>query len=214
MLILAYIAFLFGAFWVAVGMYRGRDPWRFLGALVAGASFAHIGWIVLQDSSAVAPPRALLDLTTGYSILFFPLGPLLLSRRDPAAWKNLPLALAVARAGCWWTGCCRGVDTAWGNHPMVLYEIFLMALLYLLLRTIPRQSVGWVFLLGFGSARLVIEPFRISSATLVPVEWLAGSWVVVAMIWAIGSARGLDPTLSSLSGCGGIGSSGHGSTSH
>ena len=186
---LGYVAWLLAAFWVAVGFYRGRDPFGFLAAVVAGAAFAHMGWLALHLHVVAEPMRALVDVTTGYSVLAFPLGVLLFSRRDADAWRALPLALAVARVGCLVSECCAGRPTSWGNHPAPLYEIVLLVLLSQLLGKFPREAAGWAFLLGFGSIRLAVEPLRIPPEAAVPPAVLAGCWVAVALAWAIARAR-------------------------
>jgi len=203
----AYLAFLFAAFWVAVGLYRGRHPWQFLASLVAGAGFAHLGWLALHAHTLADPQSALLDLTTGFSVLLFPLGPLLISRWDPDAWMSLPLALAVARLGCLASGCCGGLDAAWGTHPTPLYEVLCFVSLFPLVRRAPREYAGAVFLAAFGVIRLVIEPFRMSSATLVSPALLASAWVLVAIVRSRAVCRRFGPRMGSLailgsSGCG------------
>ncbi len=193
---IAYVACLFGALWVAVGFYRGRHPWRFLAARVAGACFAHLGWLALHAPDLADPQRALLDLTAGYSVLLFPLGPMLFSRGDPEAWGVLPLALAVARVGCLASGCCWGPEASWGSQPTPIYEIVLLALLFVLLRRVPRESAGWLFLLSFGVVRLLIEPLRTPSATLVSPALVASGWIVVGLVWALARRRRFTPGLS------------------
>ena len=112
---------LFGAFWTAIALYARRSPSpkrvRFIGALGLGAVFAHLGWAVLHVPAVAAHPLALLDLTRGLTVLFVPLG-LLLLERSAAAFASLPLALAVARLGCLAAGCCHGA----AGEPTPVYE--------------------------------------------------------------------------------------------
>ncbi len=190
---------LFGAFWAAVLSYRGDRPVRFVGGLALGAFFAHLGWALLHWP-VPGGARGLLD-PTGFTVLFLPLGLVLLAP-GAAAWRALPRALAVARAGCMAGGCCGGIAAPWGGlHPTPLYEIASLLLLHLGLRRLPDRWVGPAFLAGFGLLRLLVEPWRAPPALGEPwiaAAWIAGCWVAVGLVWgarrllvtAAGSARG------------------------
>jgi hypothetical protein len=183
--------FLFAAFWTAVFLYRGDRPLRLLVGLALGAGLTHAGWALLHWNVVQNHPRALLDPSFGYCVLFFPLGPLLLAR-DAATWRALPLALAVARVGCLAAGCNHGVATSWGAHPTALYEIALWLALHAALRRPRVDSAGPAFLAGFGAVRLAVEPWRTSPTlgepTLAP-ELLAVAWLAGGLVW--GGARRL-----------------------
>ncbi|GAG34308.1 unnamed protein product, partial [marine sediment metagenome] len=161
------------AFWVAVMMYRGRAPLRFVAGLVLGALFAHLGWALLRVDVIAARPSLLLDPGTGYCVLFVPLGMFL-----AAPWREgwvdveaflagalatLPLALATARLGCLLLGCCDGAGTGrvWpSRHPVALYDMTGLTLLHLVLSRAPQPFVPPAFCVGFGGLRLLLEPLR------------------------------------------------------
>ena len=107
------------AFQVAVWRYEGDRPLGFLCGLVSGAALAHFGWALLSWEAARSARWVWLDPSVGYCVLFVPLGVLVFTR-SPAAFRALPLAFAVARAGCLAAGCCGGR----GGFPMPLFEIW------------------------------------------------------------------------------------------
>jgi hypothetical protein len=182
------------AFWTALFLYTRRAgaarPIRFACALALGAALAHAGWLLLHAPvtfpALVARPALLLDPSLGFCVLFLPLGPLLFER-SPAAFASLPLALAVARAGCLAAGCCHGTATsaAWapgGLHPAGLYEIAgLLAMHAAVSRAEPRLAAPLV-LGGMGALRLLIDPLRAPpplGAPLVAPSALAAGWLAV-----------------------------------
>jgi hypothetical protein len=182
---------LFGAFWTAIALYARRspspEPLRFVGALGLGAVFAHLGWAVLHWPAIAAQPSAPLDPARGLTVLFVPLG-LLLLERSPAAFASLPLALAVARLGCLATGCCHGPE----GEPTPLYEIGGLVVLYGVIRHLSARSLTPAVLAGFGLIRLATEPIRAMPPLgdpLVPVAWIAAAWVTGGAMLAIASAR-------------------------
>lgn len=182
------------AFWVAVVLYRGERPIRFVGGLLLGAAFAHLGWAVLHWSVVGHHPQALLDPSIGYCVLFFPLGPLLAAPQS-ATWRVLPLALAVARLGCLFGGCCQGIPAAWGTHPTALYEIVLLIGLHVSLSRAPNSLAAPCFLLGFGLIRLVLDPLRALPPLGAPAfapSTVAACWATLGLLWTfvrVGSAR-------------------------
>jgi hypothetical protein len=182
---------LFGAFWTAIAFYAQRSPSpapaRFVGALGLGAVFAHLGWAVLHWPAVAAHPSALLDPARGLTLLFVPLG-LLLMERSPAAFASLPLAFAVARLGCLATGCCHGPE----GEPTPLTEIGGLVVLHGVTRRLPARSVTPGVLAGFGLIRLATEPLRATpplGEPLVPAAWIAAAWIAGGGMLAIGSAR-------------------------
>lgn len=178
------VVLLFAALWTAVALYRGPEPCRFALALALGAMATHLGWALLHWPEAREHPAALLDPTLGYSVLFFPIGPLLLAP-GAATWRALPLALAVARVGCLVAGCCGGVRGSFGNHPTPVYEIALLLLLHVALRSTPEPRSTGVFLLGFGLVRWIVEPFRAPPPLGEPAlsaAAIAGAWMGLGLI--------------------------------
>jgi hypothetical protein len=183
----ARIVCLVAAFWTALALYRGDRPLRFVGALAAGAALTHLGWAALYWPIVRDYPRSILDPEAGQSVLFLPLGLLLLAR-DPAAWRVLPIALAVARLGCVAAGCCRGVPAPWGVHPIALYEVSLLVGLHVALRRLGARWVAPSFLLAFGLARLATDSLRAMPPLGPPAvapSLLAGLWVLGGVGWGV-----------------------------
>ena len=183
------------AFWTALFLYTRRArpvrSLRFACALGLGAALAHAGWLLLHAPlvwpAIRARPGLLIDPSLGFSVLFAPLGPLLLER-SAAAFASLPMALAVARLGCLAAGCCHGTPTAmpWalaGLHPTALYEIAgLLALHGVVSRADPRFSAPLV-LGGIGALRLLIDPLRAAppfGAPLFAPGAVAAGWLAIA----------------------------------
>ena len=189
------IAWLFGAFWTAVFLF-GRHPeagghLRFLAGLVLGAIFAHLGWALLHGPAVQEHPWAILDPTVGYSVLFAPLGMLLLTR-SAAAFAALPLAFAVARLGCLAAGCCHGTN----GEPTPLVEIAGLVALHFIVRRLPARWVVPAVLAGFGLVRLAVEPWRALpplGAPLVPAAAIAAAWLGVALGIGVLRAAGTRP---------------------
>jgi hypothetical protein len=186
------LALLCAAFWTAVLRYRGERPQRFVAGLGLGAVAGHLGWAALHAPEVWAHPWVLLDPAVGSCVLFVPLGPLL-CERSAAAFRTLPLALAVARLGCITGGCCRGTPTAlpWalgGLHPTPLYEIAGLLMLHAASRGVSDgRLVHWV-LGGLGLVRLVVDPLRAAPALgqpLVPGAWIAGAWIVLSLVCVV-----------------------------
>ena len=200
---------LLAAFWVAVVTHarrapRTRDAGRFVVGLGVGAARARLGWVALY-ADRVEHVSAVLDPSLGFSILFVPLGPLLLapwapSRRGPylaAAFGALPLAFATARLGCLVAGCCHGVETtlAWGLpggertlHPVQVYELGGWLVVYAATRGVPERWVAPLVLAGFGAMRLLLEPLRAPpplGMPLLSVEWIATAWLLAGALLAL-----------------------------
>lgn len=187
------------SFWTVVFLVKDeiasrQDALRLIASLSLGAGFAHLG------SALVGPSRA----ATGFSILFVPLGVLLVgaasgsprerSRFLHASLPALPPAFALARAGCLLTGCCLGattgvpwaVDSPNGSrevHPFALYEITLLMALHGLLRAVPSHFRAGLSLSGMGLIRIVLEPLRSPTAgePLVSASWIAGAWMLLGI---------------------------------
>lgn len=176
-------AFLFAAFWTGVARYRGERPLRFVAGLGLGALLAHVGWRLLQADPARDPLAAGLDPAAGFSLLFVPLG-LLVCERSAAALRALPLALAVARAGCLAAGCCAGPH----GEPVPALEIAGWIALHVAARRAPDSAVAPLVLAGFGALRLLLEPLRAAPSLgppVVPVEALAAAWLVLGLALAL-----------------------------
>jgi hypothetical protein len=199
------IVFLLASFWVALQAFRRCHPTpgesiRFVLGLGLSALLAHLGWAALHLDALRAQPWAILDLSTGFTVLAVPLG-LQLSgwgagpRHLSAALGALPLALVTARAGCLFQDCCSGIPTglSWPlHHPTALYEMMGLALLQLGVRQLSRRErfrafvAPWV-LVGFGLIRLAVEPFRaippLGPPSISPCA-LAAGWVAVGLLVA------------------------------
>ena len=182
---------LFAAFWTAIALYARRSPSpapaRFVAALGLGAVFAHLGWAGLHWPAVAAHPSALLDPARGLTVLFVPLGFLLLER-SPAAFASLPLALAVARLGCLAVGCCHGPE----GELTPLHAIGGLIVLHGVVRRLPARWVTAAVLAGFGLIRLATEPLRAMpplGEPLVSVAWIAAAWIAGGSMLAIASAR-------------------------
>jgi len=179
---------LFGAFWMAVLSYRGARPLRFVLGLGAAALLAHLGWAVLHWEVVWEVPWARLDPSTGFCVLFAPLG-LLLVERSAAAFRALPLAFAVARAGCLAAGCCHGS----GGEPTPIYEMGGLVCLHAAMSKIADRRAIPAFCAGFGLVRLGVEPWRAIPPLGEPVispAWIAGAWVAAGIVVAFAGREG------------------------
>jgi hypothetical protein len=157
--------------------------------------------------------RAILDPTRGHSILFVPLGPLAVAgccavgrQREifrRSVLRALVPALAIARLGCLAAGCCGGVasrlpwavDATSGVgrvHPVALYELACWLLLATLLHRLPARRVAPAMLLGFGTTRLLVEPWRapppLGEPWIAP-ESIALSWLIMGAVWWVRAGR-------------------------
>jgi len=213
---------LWGAFWVAVVCCRRGERSGLALGLACGAVLAHLGWLALHADRTDLAGLLRADPLRGFSVLFVPLGPAAVAvmRRRPArrrrlliaSARSLPLALAVARAGCLVVGCCGGVPiehamafdldpndalraarpASWrAHHPVAVYEIVGWVALHGLVARAPRRFGVAVFAAGFGSLRLAVEPWRASAALgapLWPVESIAVAWIG-AGLWLGWSSR-------------------------
>jgi len=189
------------------------DGLRFVAGLGVGAILSHLGWGLLHASALVARPTALLDLSSGYSLLFVPLGALVVapwstglaaaSRFIGAAHRCLPIAFAVARLGCLLEGCCAGTPISrtpgfvsafaeLAEHPTPLYEIAGWLLLHRLLARAPALYTASLAMAGIGVVRLAVEPWRAEPALGAPAigVWVFGSaWLGLAAL-ALAATRG------------------------
>lgn len=77
----------------------------------------------------------------------------------------LPMAHAIGRLGCYFTGCCPGAD----SHPVQLYEMAGLACIsfacFVLLRRVEvgnwvRGSVFCFYGMSYGVLRFLLDPFR------------------------------------------------------
>jgi hypothetical protein len=197
---------LLAALWTAIATYRGTRPVRFVLGLVAGCISARIGWALLHLPMVAAHPGSILQESAGFTILFFPLGPLLIAR-EAATWRALPLPLAVARLGCLAAGCCGGVAAPWGVHPTPVYEAIGLVVLHFYSRAPGRAGGRSVFLIGFGLERILVEPFRASPPLGEPVVapvLVSVCWVLAGFLLRIHPGAGRQPgaRVRSNSGCG------------
>ncbi|MAI78067.1 MAG: hypothetical protein CL917_03935 [Deltaproteobacteria bacterium] len=194
--------FLSFSFWLAVWSFRGDAGGRFVLGLVLGAIFSRCGWALLHFRVWLQAPLSLWGETGGFTVLALPLGPWLMSLTFPSAaqsvlWRAnavralLP-ALALARGGCWWMGCCGGEPFLAGySHPVAAYEMIGWGILWVVLKRVPDVLASGVFFVGFGAIRWFLHPFR-SVPSLGPPEveittlalgWIA--WGVLSLLWGV-----------------------------
>lgn len=199
------------AFWIALACLP--EP-RFAAALASGALMARLGWGLLHIDRLWLAPGALFDTSGGFSVLFVPLGLLLVaayagplrSRLLSEGVRALVVGLGVARAGCIAAGCCVGMTagSAWpiaeslgGRHPVAIYELVGLVILGLALRGMASHRVAPAFALGFGMLRLVLEPLRALpplGPPLIEPAWVAGLWVCSGVAWWACASRRGDPS--------------------
>ena len=194
-----------GAFWMAIFVYlrRGGEAEsgsRFVAGLALVGASAHLGWALLHLDEVIAHPRALLNPTVGHTVLFAPLGILALApgeravreRYLAAALGSLPEAFAVARLGCLASGCCQGSFAVLGADAILLCEIAGLLALAAWTRRLPVAWVGPATLSGFGTLRLISEPFRLPpplgepliAPTALGIGWIAiGAAMALAALW-------------------------------
>lgn len=184
------------AFWVAWTLFPVDSRLRFMIGLTLGALLTRVAWAGLHFSLWLEAPWSLMDRSGGFSVLALPVGLLLVAPylsapgggqayRAAAARAVVP-ALAVARLGCVWWGCCGGRVSALGlAHPVAVYEVIFWFGLGLLLRRIPDSQAPGLWLVAFGAIRLGLEPLR-SAPPLGPpevdVSVLAGIWLGLGLL--------------------------------
>lgn len=207
---------LFGALWAALLLYGARTPegdggTRLLAGLGLSAVLAHLGWVAMNPVAALAEPALVLDPTRGVSVLFVPLGPLIvapwrgprpaLDRFLASSLGALPLSLAVARLGCLIGGCCHGVPTSmpWGIepaggevavHPTPIYEMGLLVGLHWMTRVDSAERIPGLVLAGLGAIRFALEPFRAApplGAPLVAPWLIALLWIATGLVFRVRS---------------------------
>lgn len=195
-----------GAFWAAIFEYLRRGGAaetgsRFVAGLFAAALLAHLGWALLHLDDVRAHPTVLADPFVGHSVLFAPLGTLLVApgrgsarrRYLSAGLGSLPRAFAVARLGCLAAGCCHGVASADGLDPVPVGDIAGLLLLSGLTQRLPEALVAPVTLSGFGALRLALEPLRAPpplGPPLVAPSVLAIGWIVAGAALGVAVRRG------------------------
>jgi hypothetical protein len=195
------------AFWIALLAFAARreraaSARRFAVGLALGAMLAHAGWAAMNLPLVRASPRLLADPLAGFTVLGVPLGLLAAAPwRAPRALREgwlaaalgaLPLAVAVARLGCVAAGCCHGTvsDAPWSigaRHPTALYESAAFLLLHFGVAKTPRVWVPAAALVGFGTIRLAVEPWRAPpplGPAAVPPATVAAAWIVVGLALA------------------------------
>jgi hypothetical protein len=188
--ILALIA----AFWTALAGCRPQaeaTPLRCVVALASGAAATHFGWALLHPLWIQLHPALLIRPGAGFCTLFLPLG-IGIVTRAPELWRALPHALAVARAGCVAAGCCQGTN----GEMTPLIEIAGLSMLHRELRRARPQWIVPGFLIGFGSIRLGVEPWRAPSpipGSLELAVWIALGWVLLGAGMATQLVRRADP---------------------
>lgn len=200
-----------GAFWMAVVVYlrrggRAESGSRFVAGLVLAGALAHLGWALLHLDDVAVHPRALLNPAVGHSVLFAPLGILALAPGKRAARErylavalgSLPEAFAVARFGCLARGCCQGSSAVFGAGATPLCEIVGLLALAGWTRRLTAAWVGPATLSGFGTIRLLTEPFRTPSPLGEPViapAALGIGWIVAGAVMALAALQRPRPVL-------------------
>jgi hypothetical protein len=195
-----------GAFWAAILEYLGRGGavetgLRFVAGLAAAGLLTHLGWALLYLDAVLSHPALLADPFVGQSVLFAPLGILLLapgrssarSRYLSAGLGSLPLGFAVARLGCMAAGCCHGIAGAHALDPAPLGDIAGLLALGALTRRLPDALVGPATLSGFGALRLALEPLRAPPPLGPPVvapSVLAIGWILIGSALGVAARRG------------------------
>ena len=191
------------AFWWAVLSFGGPSKIRFWMGLALGGVLARLLWAGLHFPLWFEAPWSLIDRTGGFCVLALPLGPFLLapcrstsaaarSYRAHAARALIP-ALALARMGCVWLGCCGGrVEIHGWTHPVALYEaVFWLGLACVMPRIPDRQAPGlWLF--AFGAVRLLLEPLRAAPPLGPPelrVGWIALAWLSMGLVMLVFDGR-------------------------
>jgi len=173
---------------LALALHARRAPGRgvrFALALVLGVGLARAGDALgFQDR-----PDLLLAASGGFSVLFVPLGPLVLARW-PAAFACLPLPLALARLGCLAAGCCRGV----GGEALPIVEAAGLVLLQVLLERGAGAARVALFAVGFGALRLAQTPWRPGVPGCITPEGVAALWLVGGLVALPLLPRGRDVT--------------------
>jgi hypothetical protein len=156
---------------------ESSGTWRtraFAVALAAGAAAAHLLCALLFQGAAPGDRGP-----AGASILFFPLGPLLVCRRL-SAFECLPLPLALARLGCVAAGCCRGAAGRAAPIPGGRRAGGAAR------RSAPadRRRPPGAFLLAFGLLRVVQEPWRSTpEGALATPAAVALAWTLAGALW-------------------------------
>jgi len=200
------------SFWVALIGFLWRRPdgegaLRHVVGLALGALVAHFGWTALHADRLAGVGWLGWLAPTGFSVLFVPLGPLAAAtgldreartRFLAAAFGALPLALAVARCGCWIGGCCHGIPTEmpWGVslaagttvHPTSAYEIAALLSIHLAITRISDRWIAPLVLAGVGVARLLVDPWRAGpplGPPIVPVVAIASALVAGGGVWIL-----------------------------
>lgn len=192
------------------GWVTAACVWTFLG----GMAGAYLGYFAFFWDYYRQFPEEILKLhkagmasSTGYPLALLTL--FLYTCRSwrpfwPAADLLMPagaLGEAIARVGCFLTGCCVGTPSAlpWAvifpgeavrRHPTQLYESAAMLILFLYLKGIERRSppagtVSFTAFILYGALRILLDPARVDSRPgPLGVAW--DQWVGLAvMAWGI-----------------------------
>ena len=168
------------AFLVGMGVYGSRADagrGRFALGLFCGALCAHLGWGLVHLRGVVEHPHWLLQPGAA-SVLFFPLGVLLVSPRREAV-AALPLTLATLRLGCLPYTCC------YETPAHAAFELTALLLLHAFAARSPLQAVP-VVLSGLGLIRLLSTPLRtpLHPEPTIDPAWFAGLWVAAGLLVA------------------------------
>lgn len=184
--------------------------WAFLGGMIG----AYVGYFAFFWDYYRQFPDEILKLhkagmasSTGYPLALLAL--FLYTRRIRRPfWAMADLIMplgalgeAIARVGCFLTGCCSGTPSAlpWAvifpgeairRHPTQLYESVAMLLLFFTLKGIERRgppagTVSFTAFVLYGALRILLDPVRVDSRPgPFGVAW--DPWVGLAvMVWGV-----------------------------
>lgn len=175
------------------GRDRGLDPTRW--------SIAILGWIVGGVIGSMIPHQVAPTLIPATKTMLGGIAGATLGLVAVSAWLRLPvvvsldltavalpLGAAVARIGCYLTGCCRGIETGvelFPRHPVQLYEAVLAvcfaAAIHRRHQRLPRGSAFLISVAGVGSIRFATEFLR-DSERAGPLS--VAQWIVIPVVLA------------------------------
>ncbi len=193
-----------------VGWVTAACCWAFVGGMVgAYAGYFAFYWDYYRQfpEEIWKLHKAGMASSTGYPLALLTLFHYM-RRSRRSFWPMLDLLIppgalgeAIARVGCFLSGCCAGVASSlpWAvifpgetvrRHPTQLYESAAMLLLFLYLKGLERRNpragvVSFTAFICYGALRILLDPLRLDSRPgPLGVAW--DPWVgIVVMAWGI-----------------------------